>query len=94
VNLGNMGNFRPFGEVRGEQLQVLIDDAPIAQFDWDKEFGINRGFGFSGELKTIDVKLPVSAGPHKIGVTFLATDYAPLLDLNNAFERSTIETGG
>jgi len=94
VNLGNMGNFRPFGEVRGEQLQVLVDDAPVAQFDWDKEFGINRGFGFSGDLKTIDVKLPVSAGPHKIGVTFLATDYAPLLDLNNAFERSTIETGG
>jgi hypothetical protein len=94
VNLGNMGNFRPFGEVRGEQLQVIVDDAPVAQFDWDKEFGVNRGFGFSGDLKTIDVKLPVSAGPHKIGVTFLATDYAPLLDLNNAFERSTIETGG
>jgi hypothetical protein len=94
VNLGNMGNFRPFGEVRGEQLQVLVDDAPVAQFDWDKEFGINRGFGFSGELKTIDVKLPLTAGPHKVGVTFLATDYAPLLDLNNAFERSTIETGG
>jgi hypothetical protein len=94
VNLGNMGNFRPFGEVRGEQLQVVVDDAPVAQFDWDKEFGVNRGFGFSGDLKTIDVKLPISAGPHKIGVTFLATDYAPLLDLNNAFERSTIETGG
>ena len=89
-----MGNFRPFGEVRGEQLQVFVDDAPVAQFDWDKEFGINRGFGFSGDLKTIDVKLPVTAGPHKIGVTFLATDYAPLLDLNNDFERSTIETGG
>ncbi|HVY64768.1 MAG TPA: DUF1592 domain-containing protein [Gammaproteobacteria bacterium] len=95
VNLGNMGNFRPFGEVRGEQLQVLVDDAPVAQFDWDEEFGINRGFGFGdGQLKTIDVKLPVTAGPHRIGVTFLATDYAPLLDLNNAFERSTIETGG
>ena len=94
VNLGNMGNFRPFGEVRGEQLQVLVDDAPVAQFDWDKEFGVNRGFGFSGDLKTIDVKLAVTAGPHRIGVTFLATDYAPLLDLNNPFERSTIETGG
>src|SRR5690606_1601621 len=32
--------------------------------------------------------------PHKIGVTFLATNYAPLLDINDAFERSTIETGG
>jgi Protein of unknown function (DUF1592)/Protein of unknown function (DUF1588)/Protein of unknown function (DUF1587)/Protein of unknown function (DUF1585)/Protein of unknown function (DUF1595)/Planctomycete cytochrome C len=94
VNLGNMGNFRPFGEVRGEQLQVIVDDEPVAQFDWDKEFGIDRGFGFSGQLKTVDAKLPVKAGPHEIGVTFLATDYAPLLDLNNDFERSTIETGG
>ena len=94
VNLGNMGNFRPFGEVRGEQLQVVVDDAPVATFDWDKEFGVNRGFGFSGDLRTIDVKLPLTAGPHKVGVTFLATDYAPLLDLNNDFERSTIETGG
>jgi hypothetical protein len=94
VNLGNMGNFRPFGEVRGEQLQVLVDDAPVAKFDWDNEFGVNRGFGFSGDLKTIDVKLPLTAGPHRVGVTFLATDYAPLLDLNNDFERSTIETGG
>ena len=29
-----------------------------------------------------------------IGVTFLATDYAPGLDMNHAFDRSTIETGG
>src|SRR6185312_12803245 len=25
VNLGNMGNFRPFGEIRGEQLLVYVD---------------------------------------------------------------------
>jgi hypothetical protein len=29
-----------------------------------------------------------------VGVTFLATNYAPGLDMNRAFERSTIETGG
>ncbi|HEX7079989.1 MAG TPA: DUF1587 domain-containing protein, partial [Gammaproteobacteria bacterium] len=37
VNLGNMGNFRPFGEVEGEQLEVLLDGERIALFDWDKE---------------------------------------------------------
>jgi hypothetical protein len=95
VNLGNMGNFRPFGEVRGEQLEVLLDGERVALFDWDEEFNLNRGFGGGrGQLETIDVRLPVTAGPHKVGVTFLATNYAPLLDLNNAFERSTIETGG
>ena len=95
VNLGNMGNFRPFGEVRGEQLEVMLDGERVELFDWDTEFNIGRGFGGGdGQLKTIDVRVPVTAGPHKIGVTFFASNFAPLLDLNNAFERSTIETGG
>ena len=38
--------------------------------------------------------LPVTAGLHHIAVTFLATNYAPGLDMNLAFDRSTIETGG
>jgi hypothetical protein len=91
VNLGNMGNFRPFGEVRGEQLEILLDGERLELIDWDRHFG--RGFG-GGQLRTIDLRVPITAGPHEIGVTFLATNYAPLLDLNNAFERSTIETGG
>ncbi len=90
VNLGNMGNFRPFGEIRGEQLEVMLDGQRLTLLDWDSQF---TG-GFSGELQTIDVRVPITAGPHKIGVTFLATHFAPLLDLNNDFERSTIETGG
>jgi len=95
VNLGNMGNFRPFGEVRGEQLEVLLDGERVELLDWDEQFNIGRGFGGgNGQLKTINVRVPVTAGPHKVGVTFLASNFAPLLDLNNAFERSTIETGG
>jgi hypothetical protein len=96
VNLGNMGNFRPFGEIKGEQLLVYVDDKRIAKIDWDKALGVNRRFDEegSGQLKTIDVTLPLSAGEHKIGVTFLATNFAPGLDMNHAFERSTIETGG
>jgi hypothetical protein len=96
VNLGNMGNFRPFGEIKGEQLLVYVDDKRIEKIDWDKAFGVNRRFDEegSGQLKTIDVTIPMSAGPHRIGITFLATNFAPGLDMNHAFERSTIETGG
>ncbi|HJR70809.1 MAG TPA: DUF1592 domain-containing protein [Gammaproteobacteria bacterium] len=95
VNLGNMGNFRPFGEIRGEQLEILLDGARVALVDWDQAFNLDRGFGGgSGQLRTIDVRVPVTAGPHQVGVTFLATNYAPGLDINRAFERSTIETGG
>ena len=96
VNLGNMGNFRPFGEIRGEQLLVYVDGARVTQVDWDKGFRVGKRFDEEGggQLLSIDVTLPVKAGPHHVGVTFLATNYAPGLDLNHAFERSTIETGG
>jgi hypothetical protein len=96
VNLGNMGNFRPFGEVRGEQLLLYVDGERVTQVDWDKALGVGRRFDDEGggRLKTIDATLPIKAGPHHVGVTFLATNYAPGLDLNHAFERSTIETGG
>jgi Protein of unknown function (DUF1592)/Protein of unknown function (DUF1588)/Protein of unknown function (DUF1587)/Protein of unknown function (DUF1585)/Protein of unknown function (DUF1595) len=126
VNLGNMGNFRPFGDVAGEQLLVYVDGKRFARIDWDKALHVTRFFGNpaalrrgqnaksaakapepeadpdadpeadpeAGQLRTIDVKVPMSAGPHRVGVTFLATDYAPGLDMNRHFDRSTIETGG
>lgn len=96
VNLGNMGNFRPFGEIRGEQLLFYLDGKRVAKVDWDKALHVSRSLDeeATGQLSTIDVTLPVTAGPHRIGVTFLATNYAPGLDMNHAFARSTIETGG
>ena len=95
VNLGNMGNFSPFGEVRGEQLEISLDGRLVQLFNWDKELEVGIPFEErSGQLRTIDVRIPITAGPHNVGVTFLATHYAPGLDLNKAFERSTIETGG
>lgn len=102
ITLGNMGNDRPFGEVRGEKLQVLVDGQLVKVFDWDKELGVDRSFfeqrdddEVVGEnLPTLDVTLPMTAGEHEIAVTFVATNFAPGLDMNNDFERSTIETGG
>lgn len=101
ITLGNMGNDRPFGSVRGEQLEVLIDGELVNVFDWDREFAIgdnlfrNDDDEVTGEaLPTLDVTVPISGGPHEIGVTFIARNYAPGLDMNNDFERSTIETGG
>ena len=101
ITLGNMGNDRPFGSVRGEKLEVLIDGELVKVFDWDREFGIgansfrNDNEDETGEaLPTLDVTVPVSGGPHEIGITFVARNFAPGLDMNNDFERSTIETGG
>ncbi|MES2625445.1 MAG: DUF1592 domain-containing protein [Pseudomonadota bacterium] len=102
ITLGNMGSDRAFGDIRGEKLQVLVDGVQVKVFDWDQELGLanQEGGNVDGEeatgvnLPTLDVTLPLTAGAHEIGITFLATNFAPGLDMNNDFERSTIETGG
>jgi len=50
--------------------------------------GGNRGVG--GGMR---VRFKTSAGPHQLGVTFLATNFAPLLDYNKHFMRDTVQTG-
>ena len=40
---------------------------------------------------TIDVTVPVKAGSHMVGVTFLATNYRPSLDLIRQYERKSLE---
>jgi hypothetical protein len=38
-------------------------------------------------------RLNVTAGPHMVGATFLATNFAPVLDLDQHFMRDTLQTG-
>jgi hypothetical protein len=38
-------------------------------------------------------RLKITAGEHSVGATFLATNFAPLLDLDQHFKRSTLQTG-
>ena len=39
------------------------------------------------------VRFKTTAGKHLIGATYLATNFAPLLDLDRHFMRSTVQTG-
>jgi hypothetical protein len=48
---------------------------------------------FLGAGAPMRVRTRVTAGTHIVGATFLATQYAPLLDLDVTFRRSTIQTG-
>ena len=86
---GNMGQANdPFGQILGERLAVTIDGKQVHLFDWDKQM---VGAPRSG-VPTPPIH--VTAGLHKVGVTFLATNYAPDSNINRVFERATIETGG
>jgi mono/diheme cytochrome c family protein len=86
---GNMGQANdPFGQIQGERLAVTIDGEQVKLFDWDKEM---RGAPRSG-VPTPAIR--VKAGLHRVGVTFLANNYAPDNNINDVFLRATIETGG
>jgi mono/diheme cytochrome c family protein len=91
VKKGNMGGSGTFGGVRGEKLEVSLDGERVGIYDWDRGVAARGG---TGEPGTIDLKFTTKAGSHAIGVTFIATNLAPVNDLNKAFQRTTIETGG
>jgi mono/diheme cytochrome c family protein len=75
------------GGVKGEQLEVTIDGERVKLFDWDKEIANTTGNGRSTQ------KIPVKAGLHTVGVTFLATNDIPGSELNRPFQR-TMNTPG
>ena len=72
-----MDNNRAFGEINGEKLEFLLDGERVKLFDWDKEVSHGR----ADSRRDGDVQFHGKAGPHTVGVTFLATNYAPGNDL-------------
>jgi cytochrome c5 len=75
------------GGVKGEQLEVTVDGDRVKLFDWDKDISTTTGMGRSTQ------RIKVTAGLHKIGVTFLATNDVPGSELNRPFQR-TMNTPG
>src|SRR5262249_1325620 len=76
----NGGGRAPATECRG-RLQAAVrtgQDGPEA---------------FFGKGAPMRVRTHVTSGRHMVGVTFLATQYAPLLDLDKHFRRSPIPPG-
>lgn len=75
------------GNVRGEQLEVTIDGERVYLYDWDEEIGKMEGNG--GRTPAI----PIKAGFHKVGVTFIATSDLPDTGLNRSFVRTMNSPG-
>jgi hypothetical protein len=75
------------GQVKGEQLEVLIDGELVKVFDWDREISNTTGVGRATP------RIPIKAGLHTLGVTFIATNDIPGTELNRPFQR-TMNTPG
>ena len=55
--------------------------------------GGQGGGGNRGGTPAMRVRFKTTAGSHELGVTYLATNLAPLLDYNKHFMRDTVQTG-
>ncbi|HEY7334046.1 MAG TPA: DUF1592 domain-containing protein [Bryobacteraceae bacterium] len=82
-NLG-IGKFIP-----GEKLEFLIDNELVAMRDY-KGVGLSAN-NSSDRDGSIDVAVPVRAGSHLVGVTFVAENYRPSLDFIRQYERKSLE---
>ena len=75
------------GQIAGEQLEVTVDGERVKLFDWDRDIKNTTGNGRATQ------RVPVKAGLHTVGVTFLATNDVPGTELNKPFQR-TMNTPG
>jgi mono/diheme cytochrome c family protein len=75
------------GNVNGEKLEITIDGERVYLYDWDSEIGNKQGDG--GRTPPI----PIKAGFHKVGATFIATSDLPDTGLNKSFVRTMNSPG-
>jgi len=82
-NLGN-GTFIP-----GQQFEILVDGERVHVFTYT---GVGLSSGMSGEHDgSLEITVPIKAGSHMVGATFLAANYGPTLDLIKQYERKSLE---
>ena len=95
-----------FGSVPCERLEVSLDGERLELLDWkgggrqdaavcrgQKTAAVNSGQSASISAGRMQVKFKTTAGLHKLGATFLETNFAPVLDLDKQFVRTTLQTG-
>ena len=79
-----LGKYTP-----GEKVEFLIDNEVVDLRDY---VGVGLSSGMQADKDgSIDVTVPVKSGSHLVGVTFLATNYRPTLDLIRQYERKSLE---
>lgn len=82
-------NFGVGTYVPGEQIEFLVDGARVKVVDY---VGVGLSQGMQGENDgSIDVTVPVKAGSHVVGATFLETNYRPSLNMVKEFERKSLD---
>jgi hypothetical protein len=72
--------------VADEKVELSIDGERVHLFDYNDYTTANSIFA-----DALRLTIPVKAGTHAVGATFLATNYRPSLDLAKHYARSTLQ---
>src|SRR5882672_3637280 len=82
-------NFGVGTYVPGEQIEFLVDGERVKLLDY---VGVGLSQGMQGENDgSIDVTVPIKAGSHVVGATFLETNYRPSLNIVKEYERKSLD---
>src|SRR5215468_3781958 len=79
-----LGKYNP-----GEKLEFLIDGDRVDLVDY-VGVGLSQGMQADND-GSITLTVPIKGGSHKVGATFVATNYRPTLDLIKQYERKSLE---
>ena len=75
--------------IPGEQIGFFVDGERVGLFDY---VGVGTSQGMSGENDgSIDITVPIRAGSHMVGASFIATNYRPSLNIVKEFERKSLD---
>jgi hypothetical protein len=80
-----IGSFIP-----GEQLELIVAGERAHLFKYE---GVGLSQGMAGDQGdgVLEVTIPVRAGSHVVGATFLQTNFRPSLDLIKQYDRKSLE---
>src|SRR5688572_589782 len=83
-------NFGIGSYVPGEQLELIVDGERAHLFKYE---GVGLSQGMAGDQGdgVLEVTIPVKAGSHVVGATFLQTNFRPSLDLIKQYDRKSLE---
>jgi cytochrome c553 len=85
----HMQNFGVGSFIPQETLELSIDGVKVHEFVYT---GVGMNVGMGGDRDgALEVTLPVKAGTHLVGATFIATNYRPPLDMVRQYDRKSIE---
>ncbi len=80
-----IGSFIP-----GEQLELIIAGERAHLFKYEG-VGLSQGMAADTGDGVLEVTIPVRAGSHVVGATFLQTNFRPSLDLIKQYDRKSLE---